>query len=209
MTIRDFALESLESAINALIALDPDVTRRLARLHGKVIRIDLHGIGLQLNFVPAHDGRLQLLGSIEGEPDATLSGSPFDLLRAGDKDDGHAQLFAGRVRIDGDTAVAQRFSEALAGLDIDWEEQLSRVTGDIAAHEIGRGARAAQREGRRAASSARDNLSEYLTEEARLLPHRYEAEDFLSAVDTLRDDVERLEARIALLEKAARRDQAS
>jgi len=201
MTIRDLVLESLEQAVNAVIALDADAARRLARLHGRVIRIELVGPDIQLNFIPGHDGRIRLLGSIEGEPDCTLAGSPFDLVRASDKTEGPAQLFAGHVRIEGDTGLAQRFSEALAGLDIDWEEQLSHLTGDIAAHEIARGARAARREGERIGRSARDNLSEYLTEEARLLPHRFEVEDFLEAVDAPRDDAARLEARIALLEK--------
>jgi len=201
MTIRDLVLESLEQAVNAVIALDADAARRLARLHGRVIRIELVGPDIQLNFIPGHDGRIRLLGSIEGEPDCTLAGSPFDLVRASDKTEGPAQLFAGHVRIEGDTGLAQRFSEALAGLDIDWEEQLSHLTGDIAAHEIARGARAARREGERIGRSTRDNLSEYLTEEARLLPHRFEVEDFLEAVDALRDDAARLEARIALLEK--------
>ncbi len=159
------------------------------------------GTGIQLNFVPGHDGRLQLLGNIEGEPDSTLSGSPLDLIRASDSSEGSKQLFSGRVRIDGDNQSAHRFSEALASLDIDWEEQLSHLTGDIAAHEIGRGVRAALHEGKRVAGTGRENLSEYLTEEARLLPHRLEIEDFLAEVDTLRDDSERLAARIALLEK--------
>ena len=200
MSFRDFALESVEQALNAVLGLDPDTARRLATLHGRVIRIELSGTGMVLNFVPGHDGRLQLLGTIEGEPDCTLAGSPVDLVRAGDKSQGPAQLFAGNVRISGDAGVAQRFSEALADLDIDWEEQLSRLTGDITAHEIARGAQAAVSEGKRIGRSARESLSEYLTEEARLLPHRLEVEDFLTAVDTLRDDAERLAARIALLE---------
>lgn len=201
MTIRDLAIEGLEQAINRILTLDPAACGRLAALHGRVIRIALRGTGIELNFVPGHDGRLQLLGSIEGETDCTLSGSPVDLIRASDQTEGAAQLFAGHVSIDGDTGIAQRFSEALAGIDIDWEEQLSRLTGDIAAHEIGRGVRVAQREGARIGRSARDSLSEYLTEEARLLPHALEVEDFLTDVDTLRDDVERLAARIALLER--------
>jgi ubiquinone biosynthesis protein UbiJ len=200
MSLRDLALEGLEQTLNRILDLDPDARVRLAALHGRVIRIELRGAGIELNFVSGHDGRLQLLGTIEGPPDCTLSGSPIDLIRASDKTEGPAQLFAGHVRIDGDTALAQRFSEALAGIDIDWEEQLSHLTGDIAAHEIGRGVRALQREGGRVGRSARDNLSEYLTEEARLLPHHLEIEDFLRDVDTLRDDAERLEARIALLE---------
>lgn len=201
MTIRDLALESLEQTLNRVLALDPQAGRRLATLHGRVIRVVLRGTGIALNFVPGHDGRLQLLAGIEGEPDCTLSGSPIDLIRAGDESEGAAQLFAGHVTIDGDSGIAQRFSEALAGVDIDWEEQLSHLTGDIAAHEIGRGVRAARREGERIGRNTRDNLSEYLTEEARLLPHRFEVEDFLADVDVLRDDTERLAARIARLEQ--------
>jgi ubiquinone biosynthesis protein UbiJ len=204
MTTRDLMLEGLERAINRLLELDPETCARLAALHGRTICLDLSGTGLRLHFVPGHDGRLQLLGSIEGEPDSTLTGSPIDLLRAGDKSQGAAQLFGGRVQITGDTRVGQQFSQALADLDIDWEEQLSHLTGDIAAHEIGRGARALSDQARRLRSSAGDNLSEYLTEEVRLLPHRFEVEDFLADVDTLRDDVDRLEARIALLERARR-----
>jgi ubiquinone biosynthesis protein UbiJ len=200
MTLRDLALEGLEQTLNRLTALDPQARRRLAALHGRVIRLELSGVGLRFHFVPGHDGALQLLGSIEGEPDCSLIGSPLDLMRASDKTEGPAQLFAGHVRIEGNTDVAHRFSEALGGLDIDWEEQLSHLTGDIAAHEIGRGVRAASAEGRRVGRSARDNLAEYLTEEARLLPHPFEVEDFLREVDTLRDDTERLAARIALLE---------
>lgn len=209
MTFRDLTLEGLERAINALLALDPVASGRLASLHGRVVCIRLTGIDLRINVVPGHDGRVQLLGSIEGDADATLSGSPFDLMRASDKERGHAQLFAGNVQIDGDSGVALRFSEALGGLDIDWEEQLSHLTGDVVAHEVGRGVRAAQSEGERLGRSTRENLSEYLTEEARLLPHRFEVEDFLADVDELRDDVDRLAARIALLEKRNRRGEVS
>ena len=206
MTIRDLTLEGLERAINALLALDPVARERLAGLHGKTVRIQLSGIDLTIHVVPGHDGRVRLLGSIEGEPDATLTGSPLDLVRASDKEQGHAQLFAGNVRVDGDTGVAQRFSDALGGLDIDWEEQLSKLTGDVFAHELGRGLRGARRESERVGRSMRDNLSEYLTEEARVLPHRYEVEDFIVDVDALRDDADRLEARIARLEKQKERD---
>jgi len=208
MTMRDLALEGLEQALNQVIRQDPAAGQQLAALHGQTICIDLSGTGIRLNFVPGHDGRLQLLGSIEGEPDCTLSGSPLDLMRASDSSEGAKQLFSGRVNIEGDNQTAHRFSEALASLDIDWEEQLSRLTGDIAAHEIGRGVRALLQEAGRIGRSSEANLSEYLTEEARLLPHRFEVEDFLSDIDTLRDDSERLAARIALLEQKQHEDKA-
>jgi ubiquinone biosynthesis protein UbiJ len=199
MTMRDFAIEGLQKTINGLLSLDTQASGRLAALHGRCIAIELTGIDLTLYFVPGHEGRLQVLGEVEHEPDCRLSGSPLDLLRASDREAGTAQLFAGRVRIDGDTGVAQRFSEALGSLDIDWEEQLSRLVGDVAAHEIGRGARAVRDQATRMARSSSANLSDYLTEEARLLPHRYEVDAWMDEVDRLRDDVDRLAARLDIL----------
>jgi len=201
MTLRDLAYDGLERAINALLALDPDAGRQLARLHGKVIRLELDGIPLEFFLVAGHDGQLQLLEHIDGEPDATLAGSPLDLLRARDPESGATELFAGRVRLRGDQALAQAFSQTLSGLDIDWEEHLARLIGDIPAHELGRAARTLPQEGRRLRESGSETLSDYLTEEARLLPHHLEADDFLNDVDRLRDDVARLEARITLLER--------
>ena len=208
MSLRDLALEGTERAINTVIGLDPDAAERLAALHGKVIRIELSGTPINLFVVPGHDGRLQLIGGFEGEPDATLTGSPFDLLRASDTEEGVSQLFAGRVRIGGDIRLAERFSQILAGLDIDWEEQLAQLIGDIPAHELGRTARKARAEAQRLGESGRETLSDYLTEESKLLPHRFEIESFLNDVDALRDDLERLDARIALLEARKRGDDA-
>ena len=45
------------------------------------------------------------------------------------------------------------------------------------------------------------NVSEYLKEEALILPDQSQVNEYLSAVDTLRADVERLEARITRLKK--------
>ncbi len=201
MSTRDLALASLEKAINALLALDPVAMERLARHHGRVIGIHLRGPEITLYFVPDEKGRLQLLGHIEGEPDALLSGSPLDLLRSGDTGEGSRQLFAGRVTLSGDTALAHEFGTILADLDIDWEEQLSKFTGDLVAHELGSAARQIRRYAEETADRLARDLGEYLTEEARLLPTRAEVEEFVEQVDELRDDAERLEAWVKLLER--------
>ena len=204
MLFRDLALEGLQQTLNRVIGLDPRAVERLAALHGRVVRVAFDGTGIAFNMVPGHDGRLQLLAGDDDVPPAcTLSGSLLDLMRASRADDGSAQLFSGHVRIDGDLATARAFSEALAELDIDWEEALSRLTGDVAAHEIGRRARALSRQASRLGAVGADNLSEYLTEEARLLPHPLDVEAFVADVDRLRDDVARLEARIGLLQDRA------
>ncbi|WP_456378506.1 ubiquinone biosynthesis accessory factor UbiJ [Thiolapillus sp.] len=201
MSTRDLALESLEGAINTLLKLDPVACEKLARHHGKIIGIHLRGPEITLYFIPDQQGSLQLLGHLEGKPDALLSGSPLDLLRSGDKEQGSQQLFAGRVSISGDTALAHDFGATLAALDIDWEEQLSKFTGDILAHQIGDAVRKAGHWIGDTGSRLEADLGEYLTEEARLLPHPLEVDDFIDQVDELREHTDRLEARIRLLQR--------
>jgi ubiquinone biosynthesis protein UbiJ len=45
------------------------------------------------------------------------------------------------------------------------------------------------------------NIREYLQEESRDVPSRYEVDRFVSDVNALRDDVDRLEARINRLQE--------
>ena len=201
MTARDLGYAALESALNRYLRLDPDATRRLAALHGKVVGLEVLGAGLRLYLVPDEAGGLQVLPPSDAPPDCWLRGTPLDLARSGDLRAGAGQIFEGRVRIEGDTGLAQRFGTILADLDIDWEEQLSRLTGDVVAHEVGRAARAAVRYAGRSRETVEQNVREYLQEEARVLPTRFEVQELLDAVDVLRDDVERLGARIERLQR--------
>lgn len=186
----------LETSVNAVLKMDELATESLARFHGKVICFDLTGLALKLYFIPDQKGLLQVFADHEEEPDCTLTGSPVDLLMARDKTTSTKQLFDERIKITGNTDLAHRFSQTLASLDIDWEEQLSRVTGDVIAHELGNKARAARRYQEKQSGLWQQNLVEYLVEEKQLTPNRYEAEEFSDQIDQTRDDVERLEARI-------------
>lgn len=204
MSTRETAFAVLETVLNHYIRLDPTALQRLAPLHGKLIRLHIRGMEIDLYLISAPDG-IQLYSQFDGEPDCTLSGAPLAFARLGGGEPAD-QLFAGTVEISGDSETGQRFGEVLADLDIDWEEQLSRLTGDVAAHQIGAGARAAGRWVQRAADTLPTDLAEYLQEEARWLPTRVEAEELYAAVDLLRDDVERLQARIRRLQSKSRNE---
>ena len=199
--IPDAALAALESALNRYIGLDPEGAARLAALQGRLICVELRGFGTRFYLIPGPDG-LQLFGAYEGEPDCLLRGTPLALARLGLAERKEDQLFGGEVEVEGDTHLAQDFGAVIAGLDVDWEEQLSRLVGDPVAHQVGEGARALGTWGRKSADTLTQDLKEYLQEEARLLPTDYEVRAFLDRVDTLRDDVERLAARV---ERLARR----
>jgi len=190
-------LAGLEITINRYLGLDADTLARLAALSGKVIAVELRGLGITLTMAP-HAGGIQLLGDYHGTPDTVISGAPLSLARTGHGGDRGA-LFAGEVEIRGDVTVGQRFEAVLREIDIDWEEQLSRLVGDVAAHQVGRVVRDTVAWGAKSADTLSRDVSEYLQEESRQLPQRDEVDAFLAAVDGLRNDVERLEARVKRL----------
>jgi ubiquinone biosynthesis accessory factor UbiJ len=192
-------LAPLESLLNRNLAASSAARALCQRLDAKVLALHVDGVPLSVYF-KSHGESMTLHTEHQGTPDATLSGSPLSLLRlAGPAPE--AALRGGSVHIEGDAEVAQTFSELLKAAQPDLEEELSRVVGDVAAHQIGNVARSALRFARRAQDTLMQNVAEYLQEEGRDVPNRTEAEEFLQGVDKLRDDVERLEARLSLREK--------
>ncbi|MFL6551059.1 MAG: SCP2 domain-containing protein [Povalibacter sp.] len=192
-------LAPLESVLNRNIA-DSSAARALCRrLEGKVLAVRFTNVPFGISF--RSDGeRMSLDTQVPEVASATLTGTPFSLMQlASPKPE--VALRSGAVHIEGDAEVAQTFSELLKHARPDLEEELSRVIGDVAAHQIGNAARSALSFGRRAADTFAQNVAEYLTEEGRDLPTRVEADEFVAGVDKLRDDAERFEARLTQLER--------
>lgn len=193
------AMAGLETAVNAALALDPKTGERLQRLEGKVIAIELSGIGLRLFVQPAKGG-LRLMGDFDGTVDTTLRGAPFAMLRMSSGRTGEG-LFKGGVEIDGDVELGTRIQRVFEQLDIDWEEHISRLTGDIIAHQLGNTVRGLFAWGERSTDHLGEDVADYLQEERDVLPVGWEVEEFIEGVDTLRSDVDRIEARIKRLQK--------
>jgi ubiquinone biosynthesis protein UbiJ len=190
-------LTPLESVLNRNIAASSAARKLCRQLDGKTLAMHLTGVPLSILF--RSDGERMALDTVKGEANATLSGSPLSFMRlAGPSPE--SALRSGAVHIEGDAEVAQAFSELLKHARPDLEEELSRVIGDVAAHRIGNMARSALAFGRRASDTFTRNVAEYLQEEGRDLPTRTEADEFIAGVDSIRDDVDRLEARLAQLE---------
>jgi ubiquinone biosynthesis accessory factor UbiJ len=191
-------LTPLESVLNRNIAGSAAARRLCKQLDGKVLALHVAGLPLSV-FFRSEGERMSIETTNADAPAASLSGTPLALLRlAGPTPE--AAIRGGAIHIQGDAEVAQAFSELLKQAQPDLEEELSRVIGDVAAHQVGNAARAALGFGRRAVGTFTQNLAEYLQEEGRDLPTRTEADEFIAAVDKLRDDVARLEARLALLD---------
>lgn len=190
----------LETAINQVLALDPETVERLQTLHGNVIAIELTGLNVNLYLIPKDNG-LNVYGQFEGEPDTVLSGTPIAMAKMGLAKEAGDVLFEGDVKISGDVELGQQFRDILDRLDIDWEEHLSHITGDIVANKVGNFVRGAMKWGKDTASTLGQDAAEYFQEESRDVPAPGEVEHFLKDVDTLRSDVDRMEARVVRLAK--------
>jgi ubiquinone biosynthesis protein UbiJ len=194
-------LERLESLLNRNIADSRRAQALCRQLDGRVVSLAVQGTPVTLHF-KADGGRIALAPRHDGAADASLSGTPIALLAlAGPR--AERALRGGGVRIEGDAEVAQKFQELLRQAKPDVEEELARVIGDVAAHRVARFARGLLDWGRRTGGSFAGTVAEFLQEEGRDVPTRTEVEEFLAGVDGLRDDVERLEARLSRLESRA------
>lgn len=188
-------LAAIEVSLNRYLELDPESPKRLKTIDGKVIAIELRGLDLCFYLLPDSHG-IQVMGEYEGDADTWLSGSPLALLQMGVSSHAEKALFSGEVEISGDIELGQEFKKILYDLDIDWEEHLSHITGDVIAHQFGRFVKGVSKWGEKAAETMAMDVSDYLQEEKRLVVTHAEVERFNAEVDRLRADTDRLEARI-------------
>lgn len=108
------------------------------------------------------------------------------------------------VRIEGDAEFAQTLARLAREVRWDLEEDLSKLVGDIPAHQFMRFARAFGAWGREAGKRFSETTAAYLLDEDPTLVRKGAADQFGRDVATLRDDCERLDKRLQLLEAKPR-----
>jgi ubiquinone biosynthesis accessory factor UbiJ len=192
------------SMLNRQIAAVTPARELCARLDTRTIAVRVRNTALAVALTASRD-RLDLNTLDDVEPDVIVSGSLLSLARLAGED-GEALIRDGRIELTGDAMVANDFRELLRYARPDFEEQLSGVIGDTAAHGIGDVVRNVSRWGRAARDTLRSNVGEYLQEESRSVPSRYEVDEFRNKVHKLRDDVERAAARMTRLESGRDND---
>ncbi|MCK5307505.1 MAG: SCP2 sterol-binding domain-containing protein [Gammaproteobacteria bacterium] len=199
MKLPSAIISGFESAINRYLRLDPDAGARMAQLYGQCIALELRGLDLKLFILPGEQG-IRLTDRFEGEANTVLRGTPLGMAQLGLGSNTGGTLFSGEVLIEGDVETGQAFKAILDEMDIDWEEQLSKLTGDFIAHQLGNASRHARNILRHSRTTIEQDISEYLQEELRVLPSRVETENFSTGVSRIGMDVERLEAHIKRLQ---------
>jgi len=198
MKIPGVLLSVIDKAVNRYLSLDSAVSQRLALQCGKFVAVELRGWDICFYIEITADGVVV----VEVEPekiDTWLIGTPVSLLSmalAKEAQDSEKLLFSGDVEIKGDIELGQELKKIFSEIDIDLEEQLSKITGDVIAHQVGNLARAGKAWSKKTAQTLELDVAEYFQEESRQLPIREEVEQFMSDVDLTRAGVDRIEARV-------------
>jgi ubiquinone biosynthesis protein UbiJ len=178
-------------ALNHLLRAEPWARQRLAPFAGEA---------LELRAPPLPDVRLtiQAEGTLApggGEPSLTITVTPAILpgLARGEEHALRAVDVSGNARLASEVMLLARH------LRWDFEEDLARLFGDVAAHRLAGAARGLAAWHADAARRLVDALADYATEEQRLLVRRGELAALAAGVAGLRDALERLDKRIARL----------
>ena len=167
---------------------------QLVGFAGKVVSFDFSIIKAHL--IILEDGSLAISGETQA-PDATIHLPPSLALRLLANDEASKM----QIKIEGDTHLATEFSKVLQNMRWDIEEDLSKLTGDIAASKIAEISRKTLSAAKTQSINAAEMLSEYWQEEQLILAKKRHVESFNAGVDTLRSDVARFEKRLAKLAK--------
>ncbi len=183
----------VERSLNHLLRQTPGAAEALVRHAGASVRFDL--TLAQLDFRIAEDGCFS--EAVVDTPDAVIRPTAALVARL---------PFFGRDALrdadySGDPALLATLDRVFKQLDWDVEADLAPWVGDAAAHRLHALGRDALAGVAQAFSALGHTASEYVVEEAELMARGVDVGRFNREVDTLADDVARLEARLGQLDK--------
>ncbi len=200
--------QALEVALNRALALDEDTRTALRPLDGQRVALQLSTPTLAIEI--RVDGDALRVGPVDAghQPDLGVRTSLSGLL-------GQLPMFrrddappVGKLRIEGDAELARRLQQLAQNFDPDWQLPFTKVFGDVVGVQIAKAIAGALKQAQVAGRNVAETAAEFITEESRDVVSRAELEAFHDDVDVLRDDVERIAAKIARVQRG-RVDQGS
>jgi ubiquinone biosynthesis protein UbiJ len=178
--------------IQHLIAQNSWAHALLQPFAGKSVKLDF--MLVDFNLVILENGDLAMAGE-SNIADAIVRISPSTLMRLLAKDEA-AKL---QITVEGDTHLATELGKVFTNMRWDYEDDLSKVVGDIPASKFGQLLRTTSHQIKDTGTNLGEMLFEYWQEEKPLIAKKRHVEQFNQDVDTLRADVDRMEKRLEKL----------
>lgn len=193
--VNQFSAAAVEIFANRILALDPTVKEKLEQFSDKIIHLYIEDFSLNYYFFFV-TGSIVVQQQSERPASVSVSGKSSAFLAAATATHSSDSIFNGELHFSGEINTAQRFQNFVQSLNIDWQEPISRVFGDVIGHNISQGISKAGQFIEQLLNNTRQDVPDYLQHEIRVLPCHIENNDFLQQVDTLRSQTDRLIARV-------------
>lgn len=183
----------LEKGFNKIITLDPSHRHFLSKHIGKVLRLQLNDLHLNLFFI-LRDESISISSFYENTADTVVKTTTLGLCALMVSAKAQNQL-----DMEGDIYLAQDMFYFLKNLNFNVEEGLSWLLGDMGADSIFRFTHSLKQNIVRIKSRTKVDTIDYFQHEKNILPNQEEVEDFFEDIANLGLDLDRLEARLARL----------
>ena len=198
------ALLPVEKVLNAIVARDEHVAKKFSAFDSKCIEVISQGPSLSLSIRFEDD--IIKLSAIDSQTlgiqaDATITGKAENLLGLLLKKSDERAMADAAIDISGDATLVQDLHMTIESLDLDWQDYLAPILGDIISNELGEIQSNARNWGKSASTSMHRGVRDYLTEEARLVPSELEVDSFSNRLDQLRLGIDRVAAKTDLLKR--------
>ncbi len=185
-------LSILESFINTFTRVNPLPQAQTESLDGKVITIEITDLNFKISLIFSQDS-IEITENFTGEANTTVRmdiHTLFELVK-------HRGSTPSNIKMEilGEIETGQTFKNMLDAYEIDWEEQLSKITGDLIANRVGQFTRQMQNLIKTNFSNFSQTTADYIIEEKQLVPHPVEIKEFINNVDLARNHLDRLQAR--------------
>lgn len=186
---------AIETVVNSALKYDPASRQKIAALQDILaVKITVPSLCF---YIQGQEEGVRVFSYCESPISTHLTGSPIALLSLLQQP---SNLNHSGVSITGSTQLLQQWQDILQTLDIDWEDAISQVFGDIAGPLSASGLRQSATYAKTQLKEQGRLIAEYLPEELKVTPSKPEAEAFFEQVDQLKLHIDRLSARIQALQ---------
>ena len=196
--IQQCSCAAIEQIGNRLISLDPEAEKKLRDFADKTIHVHISDLDLNYYFL-FPGGSLVVQPDSNRQPSASIQGKLSAFIASANSENAGDSIFKGELHFSGEINVARKFQSFAQSLNIDWQEPISKVFGDVAGETISKGIKQFGDMFGNLVANVKQDIPEYLQEEIRVTPTQFELDLFYDSIDLVRSQTDRLAARVQRL----------
>ncbi|MCM2129694.1 ubiquinone biosynthesis accessory factor UbiJ [Larsenimonas rhizosphaerae] len=195
-------LNGMEKTVNQLLDRDPAAAERLNALAGlrMLVCLERPAVNVRLSFDPRGIHLASLRNIQEKDADIIVELTLETLASLLGGADVRQLMFSGRLAARGQIARLETVRELFMDLDIDWEGALVEWFGEVPAHSLATGLRRVGHFGLHSRDALTRDLQEYMQEEAQIIAGQSQTRVAREHLTNLQVAVDRLEARMNLMQ---------